>query len=143
MADVLKIVTSSTEYTFSHLVIPVIRIDTMQDEENQELGNGKPIIYTVSNEYKILTVTFNSKEDVTVYDNLLAIVDCEEILDLTMYYRNGTESNNLQVKVDPRLKLNYKNGSRTDDFIKAIFYQAAELTSALEYLIYPRAGGVV
>ena len=95
MADVLKIVTSSTEYTFSHLVIPVIRIDTMQDEENQELGNGKPIIYTVSNEYKILTVTFNSKEDVTVYDNLLAIVDCEEILDLTMYYRNGTESNNL------------------------------------------------
>lgn len=140
MATVLQIKNGSTTYSFSHREVPLIKVETLQEEDLQILANGKPIVYTTSAEYNIISIDFNPGEKPSLYATLYTLADVENLMELTTYYRNGTAVQNFSVKIDPRINFIYKNGSRSTEYIRAIFYQASELISAIEYNIFPIGG---
>ena len=127
-------------YSFTEKQVKEIKINTMQDEDLQELANGKPVLYKVSNEYKVISILLEPTNDPGIFDNVNVLVDVEEMIDLTMYYQNGEEAHNFQVKIDPRTKQGYVKGGRSTEAMLLIFYQASELISALEYAIFVKEG---
>ena len=142
MATALKITYndgSAQSFSFEHRNIQEIEIDEVEKVDLQILQNGKPIIYQVSDSWSLISVTFRFDSNLSVWGNIQTLQDIEKIMQLTMYYRNGTQAEQFNVKIDPNIDFSYHGGDRLTKGMKVMFYETKEYKTAMEYDIFARS----
>ena len=137
MADYIKLINNTTEYTFDHRQVSSAIVNKYQNETLQLKLNNKPISVWTSDEWHTISLTFVTKDNPTIYDTLETLKDIENVMSLEVYYRNGTLAESYKVKIDPDIEFKYENGSRSINPINVRFLEANDLIAAFEFSIFP------
>lgn len=103
-----------------------VEIKTVKQTDLQRLQNRQPIVYELGTSWKTLYVTFHPHSKLT-WLKLEHIRKITDIMTLTTYYSDGTtQSESLDVRIDPILKTYFLSGLLDAAApINAIFYEAA------------------
>ena len=121
-----KYVSGGTEYTvnFDSAEVWKTSIVYQQKTSLQRLQNRAPVLTYLSKAWRKTTVDLRTK-DPNVSDNVDTLRQVAGIMAMLCYYQNGDLAENIPVRIDPNVQLNYYSGEKdTEKVIRITLYEA-------------------
>lgn len=122
----LRLTWDTRTINFSKFEVNQVEISTNKLLDLQRLQNRQPILYELSQSYKIINVTLEPYKTPMTMTKLEALRTVSDIMTMTLYYSDGvTQAEQFDVRTDPGNKSYYKMGYRdAGTEMGMVFYEA-------------------